>query len=71
MATKHPKHLLEEGLDMGHEQQHQGVPDATRQKPCLCQVRPLARMVWIPTGGLNARGQSQFKCRICGATEWR
>jgi len=50
---------------------HQGVPDATRQKPCLCQVRALARLTLRPTGGVNAQGQSQFKCRICGATEWR
>jgi hypothetical protein len=56
-----------EGPDMGQ----QGVPDATRQKPCLCQVRAVARVMFIPTGGVNAKGQSQFKCRVCGATEWR
>lgn len=49
----------------------QGVPDATRQKPCLCQVRALAPAVWKLTGGVNAKGQSQYKCRICGSTEWR
>lgn len=48
-----------------------GVADATRQKPCLCQVRAIARVIWIPTGGLDAKGQAQFKCRICGATEWK
>ena len=49
----------------------QGVADETRQKPCLCQVRAIARVIWIPTGGLDAKGQAQFKCRICGATEWK
>jgi hypothetical protein len=44
----------------------QGIPDATRQKPCPCQVRAVARVTLIPTGGVNAQVQRQFKCRICG-----
>jgi hypothetical protein len=45
--------------------------EATKQKPCLCQVRPLAGVVFKATGKTNAQGQSEYICRICGRTEWR
>ena len=45
--------------------------EATNQKPCLCQVRPLRRAVMTRAGNVNAQGQREFKCRLCGATEWR
>ena len=50
---------------------NQPVPDVARTKPCLCQVRPLSGLIWLPTGAVNERGEAQFKCRVCGATEWR
>jgi len=47
------------------------TPEATPQKPCLCQVRPLSGLVFKATGKTNAKGQSEYVCRICGRTEWR
>jgi hypothetical protein len=44
---------------------------STQQKPCLCQIKPLRGVLYAATGKTNAQGQAEFKCRICGATEWR
>ena len=34
---------------------NQPLPDVAREKPCLCQVRPLAGLIWLPTGAVNDR----------------
>ncbi len=44
---------------------------ATKQKACLCQIKPLRGALYAATGKVNPQGQSEFKCRICGVTEWR
>ena len=49
----------------------QPKPETAKQKPCLCQVRPLAVAVFKATGKTNPQGQSEYVCRICGRVEWR
>jgi hypothetical protein len=44
---------------------------ATGQKPCLCQIKPLRGPLYKATGKVNAQGQKEFQCRLCGTTEWR
>jgi hypothetical protein len=38
-------------------------------KPCICHVKKRG-WPWKATGQVNAQQQSEFKCRICGATTW-
>src|ERR1700687_4876635 len=45
-------------------------PPATHKKACLCAIKPLRGPLYAATGKTNAQGHSEFKCRLCGATEW-
>ncbi len=44
---------------------------AAQKKACLCAIKPLRGPLYAATGKTSAQGQSEFKCRLCGATEWR
>ena len=56
---------------------YQEVPEMSEQIPaphkkaCLCAIKPLRGPLYAATGKTNAQGQSEFKCRLCGASEWR
>jgi hypothetical protein len=42
-----------------------------KDKPCLCKLIKRSGVIWVPTGGKDASGRAEFRCRICGATSWR
>jgi|GEM_PF-2282980 len=43
----------------------------TRSKPCICQVIKRGALIWKATGRRNSENQSEYQCKICGATAWR
>ena len=47
-----------------------GGVQAEVTKPCICQLG-VHFGLYRPTGNVNAQGLREFKCRLCGRTEWR
>jgi hypothetical protein len=43
----------------------------TKAKPCVCHVVKRSELIWKTTGRQNADRQSEYQCRVCGATAWR
>jgi len=39
-----------------------------KAKPCVCHVMKRSGLIWKATGRQNANRQSEYQCRICGAT---
>ena len=42
-----------------------------KAKPSVCHVMKRSGLIWKATGRQNANRQSEYQCRICGATAWR
>ena len=48
-------------------------PDSahTASKPCVCQLIKRGSLIWKATGRRNSENQSEYQCKICGASAWR
>jgi hypothetical protein len=51
--------------------EQQTVQDQKGNKPCVCNIGPLKKMVRKATGNQTEAGQVEYRCPMCGATEWR
>ncbi len=40
-------------------------------KWCVCHVATKTSLIWRATGRRNFENQSEYQCKICGATAWR
>jgi len=45
--------------------------DETKAKWCVCHVATRTSLIWKATGRKNSDNQSEYQCKICGATAWR
>ena len=46
------------------------VMSAAKSKPCVCHLFTRTKLVWRPTGRQNPQNESEYQCKVCGATAW-